>query len=177
MKTIVNYAASAAFILFALFTANAWAQKQPDPAENFYRMTKAAPEAFKNGEYERAKSISRALLAEAELWPKSWNYGNAIHAANLVLGRTALAEGDMTEARKFLIAAGKTPGSPQLNSFGPDMVFAREMLQKGETASVIEYLDLCAKFWNEKHSRAGEWKTQITNGETPDFGANLRYFF
>ncbi|MEP6704629.1 MAG: hypothetical protein ABJB34_07470 [Acidobacteriota bacterium] len=140
-------------------------------------MTKAAPGAFTKGELAQAKSIAESLLVEAELWQKNWNYGNAIHAANLVLGRITLGEGDMREARKFLLAAGKTPGSPQLNSFGPDMVFANEMLRKGETESVIEYLDLCAKFWNERHSHVAEWKTQITNGETPAFGPNLRYFF
>jgi hypothetical protein len=177
MKTVVHYAASAAFILCVLFTANVSAQQAPDPAEHFYNMTKAAPAAFNKGDFAQAKSISQALLVEAELWPKNWNYGNAIHVANLVLGRTAMAEGDMPEARKFLIAAGKTPGSPQLGSFGPDMAFAQDMLKKGETASVIAYLDLCSNFWKEKHSHAAEWKAQIAKGETPDFGPNVRYFF
>jgi hypothetical protein len=177
MQTVVHHAATAAFVLFVLFAANASAQQAPDPAEHFYAMTKAAPAAFNKGDLAQAKIISQALLAEAELWPKSWNYGNAIHVANLVLGRVALAEGDMPEARKFLLAAGKSPGSPQLGSFGPDMAFAQDMLRKGETATVIAYLDLCSKFWKEKHSHAAEWKDQIANGQSPEFGPNLRYFF
>ncbi|HUR99840.1 MAG TPA: hypothetical protein VMZ26_17375 [Pyrinomonadaceae bacterium] len=177
MKTIARNVGTTALLLFVLLAVEASAQKTSDPAENFYNMTKAAPAAFNKGEFAGAKSAAEALLVEAELYPKSWNYGNAIHVANLVLGRVALAEGRVKEAREFLLAAGKTPGSPQLNSFGPDMAFAKDMLQKGESEAVIEYLDLCAKFWNEKHSHVAEWKTQIANGETPAFGPNLRYFF
>ena len=160
-----------------LLVASAAAQRSPDPAEDFYKMTKAAPAAFQKGEFAKAAAVADALLVEAERWPRNWNYGNAVHVANLVLGRIALANDDRDKAVKFLIAAGKTPGSPQLNTFGPDMVFAKEMLQKGETEAVIAYLDLCGKFWEKRFEQLDEWKEQIARGEIPDFGANLRYYF
>ncbi len=149
-----------------------------DPEKEFYSLTEAAPAAFNSGEYARAKALSVNLLNEAESWKTNWNYGNAIHAANLVLGRVALVQDDIDEARKFLIAAGKTPGSPQLNSFGPDMLFANEMLKSGESKVVLEYFDLCAKFWDKKHSaRLDEWRRAVSSNQPPEFGANLRYIF
>lgn len=149
-----------------------------DPEREFYRLTKAPAAAFNAGEYADAKTLSLRLLNEAEPWKTNWNYGNAIHVANVVLGRVALVQDDVDEARAFLIAAGKTPGSPQLNSFGPDMLLAREMLKLGENEAVLQYFDLCAKFWDKKHStRLDDWRTAVSRNETPDFGANLRYIF
>jgi len=55
-------------------------------------------------------------------------------------GRSALHGGHLEGARSCLLAAGHTPGSPQLNSFGPSMSFAREMLEAGEREPVLEYL-------------------------------------
>ena len=164
--------------MLILGAAGAPAQTQNgDPADGFYNLTKAAPRAFNAGEYDNAAALANQLLAEAEPWKTNWNYGNAIHAANLVLGRIALAKGETEDARKFLLAAGKTPGSPQLKTFGPDMLFATEMLKKGESKSVLEYFALCAKFWKPKDDRLEVWKASVERGEIPDFGPNVRYFF
>ena len=46
------------------------------------------------------------------------NYGNVIHNANQILGRCALREGKLADAKEYLLKAGATPGSPQLNSIG-----------------------------------------------------------
>ena len=168
-----------ATLVLAIFAGSITAESQTDtdPARDFYRLTEATQAAFKSGDHEKAQSLSAALLVEAENWKQSWNYGNAIHVANLVLGRVALAKGEMDDARKFLLAAGKTPGSPQLKSFGPDMVFAIEMLRKGEKDTVLQYFDLCEKFWDKRHSKLDEWRSAVSNNEEPNFGPNLRYFF
>ena len=146
-----------------------------DSEKRFYLTTKAAPAAFKAGDMKKAKSYSYDLLKQAETWKTNWNYGNAIHVANLVLGRIALANGAVDEAKRFLLEAGKTPGSPQLNSFGPNMLLAKELLEKGERKTVIQYFDLCAKFWETKFSRLDDWKGSINRDEIPEFGPNLLY--
>ena len=164
-----------AVIFTFLFAATAIAQGNEDKARAFYRLTDAAPEAFNRGEFETARGIAVALLLEAESWPKDWNYGNAIHVANLVLGRIELREKKKKKAIEYLLAAGRTPGSPQLNTFGPDMLFAKELLKVGEKDAVLQYLDLCAKFWKMKQGvPIDTWKAQIEKGETPDFGPNVR---
>ena len=173
-----KFFASAILSLIAAFAINAAGQTDDgDPARSFYRLTDAAPAAFTAGEYERAQTLGVELLAEAERWKENWNYGNAVHAANLVLGRASLIRGEMADAKKYLLAAGKTPGSPQLNTFGPDMLFAKEMLKKGEMETVLKYFELCSGFWGKKHSSLDAWKAAIEKNEEPDFGPNLRYFF
>ena len=39
------------------------------------------------------------------------------------------------------------PGSPQLNSFGPIMSLAEELLEQGEPDTVLEFFAECRKFW------------------------------
>ena len=115
------------------------------------------------------------VLTIAEKNRNDWNYGNAIHRANIALGRLALREGNIEQAKRYLIEAGKTPGSPQLNSFGPSMLLAQELLEKGESAIVVEYIDLCSQFWNPLFGMGSTWKKLIAEGKRPNFAANLLY--
>ena len=77
--------------------------------------------------------------------------------------------GDINGAKQHLIKAGQM-GSPHLNSFGPNMLLAKELLEKGEREAVIEYFELCAKFWQMKEDRLERWKSIVEQGGVPDFG-------
>jgi predicted negative regulator of RcsB-dependent stress response len=127
------------------------------------------------GRLDEAEKFANQLLELAPKYEKDWNYGNAIHKGHISLGRIALRKNDVAAARQHLIKAGMTPGSPQLNSFGPNMLLAKELLEKGERESVIEYLKLCAKFWKSDHEQLQKWETVIKNGDMPIFGSNLFY--
>ena len=95
-------------------------------------MTKKAPNALAKGETDKAKTYAETLLKQAESFRDDWNYGNAVHVANLVLGHIALDSGDVDEAKRFLLEAGKTPGSPQLNTFRTEYAcLAKELSGKG----------------------------------------------
>ena len=50
-------------------------------------------------------------------------------------------------------------------------------MRAGEVDVVLEYLDLCDKFWVKKGDRLSVWRSQIEKNEIPDFGANIRYHF
>ena len=71
--------------------------------------------------------------------------------------------------------AGQTPGSPQLNSFGPNMSLAKELAEKGETDAVIQYFDQCRKFWRMGADKLDTWTKAVKAGIVPDFGGNLLY--
>lgn len=132
--------------------------------------------AFDAGDLVKARAYATQLLeAAANTSARDWNYGNAIHQANLVLGRIAVTEGRLADAAKYLLTAGETPGSPQLNSFGPNMTLARDLLERGDTASVLKYFELCGKFWKMGGERLATWTAQVQAGRIPQFGANLRY--
>ena len=51
------------------------------------------------------------------------------------------------QASRHLIESAQTEGSPVLCSFGPRMVLAKELLGRGETEVVLQYLKLCSAFW------------------------------
>lgn len=131
--------------------------------------------AFDASEPEKAQQYADELLKLAPKFENDWNYGNAIHEGNLILGRIALKRGDIEGAKAHLLAAGQTPGSPQLDSFGPNMTLARDLLAKGERETVLAYLQLCGKFWKMGGDELEEWTATIKGGGTPDFGANLSY--
>jgi hypothetical protein len=136
-------------------------------------LKQAAETALEAGETAKANAYAQELLKNAT--PGGWNYGNAIHHGNLVLGRLALRSGGIEQSKRYLHQAGQTPGSPQLNSFGPNMSLARELLQKGEREAVIEYFELCSRFWTSGAEKLKAWTAVVRGGGIPDFGANLDY--
>jgi hypothetical protein len=133
--------------------------------------------AFESGHFEAAQSLAKTYLEQAEQSPKNWDYGHALHHANLMLGQIALQKGDLQSAKSYLLQAGRTPGSPPLNTFGPNMALAKLLLEKGEQQVVIEYLNLCKQFWYRifAWNKIRKWKKQINLGLIPDFRANLVY--
>jgi len=85
-----------------------------------------------------------------------------------------LKAGNIEEAGSYLLAAAETSSSPQLNSFGPNMLLAKELLEQGEQDIVLEYLELCGKFW-KKTDKLKRWAATVRGGGIPEFGGNLAY--
>jgi hypothetical protein len=139
----------------------------------FYGLDDVAKTAFETGDIAKAERYAREVLQIAQEFKEDWNYGNAVHYGNIVLGRIALRHDDLSLAKQYLLAAGETPGSPQLNSFGPTMVLAKELLEKGERETVLAYLQSCAKFWKMGGDQLQNWMATIRGGGTPDFRMNL----
>jgi hypothetical protein len=130
---------------------------------------------FHRGNLDAASARAVQLLRLGEAAPTDWNYGNAVHKAHLMLGRVALARGDIVTAEAELIASARIPGSPQLASFGPNMQLALELLQAGRKDAVLEYFRLCGTFWQMGQSQLRTWSIDIENGQLPAFGGNLLY--
>jgi hypothetical protein len=137
-----------------------------------YALDGLAKAALAAGALDKAALYSSQMLAAGS--STDWDYGNEIHDGNLVRGLIALRSGNIPGAAHDLIEAGKTPGSPQLNSFGPDMTLAKGLLEAGEKDAVLEYLSLCKKFWKMGEARIDSWTQTIRAGGTPDFTMNLR---
>ncbi|MFC1679730.1 hypothetical protein ACFL2T_05920 [Elusimicrobiota bacterium] len=143
------------------------------PQKRFYALADIAKTAFRAGQNEKAAKYASELLALAPKFKDNWNHGNAVHQGNIVLGRIALRAGDADKARKHLLLAADTTGSPQLSSFGPSMSLAAELLERGERASVLRYFELCSKFWTDDKGRLAKWTAETQKGSTPKFGPNL----
>jgi tetratricopeptide (TPR) repeat protein len=143
--------------------------------ERFYALNRAAKNALKEGNVEKAASLANELAQLAPKYTDSWNYGNAIQDANQVLGQIALSNGDVAEASRRLLASADSKGSPQMNSFGPNMQLAKALLEKGERDVVIEYFNRCSTFWTMGRKELARWTASVRSGKNPDFGANLDY--
>jgi hypothetical protein len=138
-----------------------------DDVRRFDLQGSLAEAAFAAKNTPAAKTHASEILLNIATMPKTWNTGNLIHDAHATLGRIALAEGDVAAAKAHLLDAGRTPGSPQLGSFGPDLRLAAELLAAGERDAVLEYLDLCAIFWEDGKDDLDEWRAALRRGETP----------
>ena len=127
------------------------------------------------GNPEDARKFAKELMTLSPDFKSNWNYGNAVQDANIVLGRIAVSDGRMDDAKKHLTEAGNSSGSPQMDTFGPNMSLAKDLLEKGEKDVVLTYFELCRKFWEMHDGQLDEWSRQVKDGEVPDFGANLIY--
>ena len=146
--------------------------------EDFVKLRSLAEGSLNEGNLPAAQAQAEQLLEIAEDFTGNWNYGNAIHHGNLILGRIALQKEDLDLAKKHLLLAGDTPGSPQLSSFGPNMLLAKELLEVGEQEIVLQYIDLCANFWRISplsQEPLEKWKSAIQIDQIPEFGAHLIY--
>lgn len=138
--------------------------------EATHLLVQLAKAAFEAERYDDARTYATAMLDEP---PNGWDEGNQLHHGNIVLGRVALVEDDVAQAKYHLLEAGKVSGSPQLGSFGPNMRLAAELLERGERDVVLEYFELCSNFW--PRDKLKDWAALVEAGRTPDFGGNLVY--
>ncbi|HEV2716016.1 MAG TPA: hypothetical protein VGU64_12190 [Terriglobales bacterium] len=145
------------------------------PEERFYALNDAAKENFVVGKIEDAQKYAQEMMTLLPQFQGNWNYGNAVQDANLVLGRIAVREGHLDDAKRYLLEAGKSPGSPQMDTFGPNMSLAKDLLEKGEQQVVLEHFELCRKFWKMHDGQLDKWSREVKDGKIPDFGANLVY--
>lgn len=131
---------------------------------------------------DEAQIAARQMLANART--NNWNYGNVVYDTHSALGRIALLKGDRATARQELRAAGRTPGSPQLNSFGPQFTLARALLDQAQPAdreAVVAFLDDVMQFWAnldkapayrrdgvlKQRQKIETWKDDIRAGKIP----------
>lgn len=151
--------------------------EQAGQSRKLYLLLAMAPAALAANKIEKARSYADQLFAMGEAMQAMPGFGpsmlaDSTHVGHMVLGQIAFLNGDIKGAKENLVAAGKVPGSPVLNSFGPEMLLAKELIGKGERETVLAYLDLCGSFWQNERGRLESWKQTINEGQEPDFGAN-----
>jgi tetratricopeptide (TPR) repeat protein len=139
-----------------------------DERRRFYSLAGVAEAARLAGVDEKAREYASELLRRAGEFPRDGHYGNAVHEGHRILGHLELKAGDVEAAKKHLLEAGATPGSPQLNSFGPELTLARDLLAKGERDAVVEYLRQVSRFWKGREDALEEWIVLILAGKTPE---------
>jgi hypothetical protein len=127
--------------------------------------------AYAKGDDSEVNSLATEYLNLAAKYPCHWDYGDAVHEANRYLGRVSLRNGNIAAADEFLLRAGKSPGSPVLDSFGPNLDLANRLLQRGEVIPVEQYLTDVAVFWQPGRKQIDLWLSAIRAGQKPYLNA------
>jgi hypothetical protein len=143
------------------------------PERRFYALGAAAKESFVAGKIEDAQKYAQELMTLLPSFQANREYGSAMNDAYLVLGRIAVRNGNIEDAKRYLIAGGESPTTPQLENYGPNMSLAKDLLAKGERQVVLDYFELCRRSWINGGGQLDKWSQQVRDGKTPDFGANL----
>jgi tetratricopeptide (TPR) repeat protein len=125
-------------------------------------LRKLATDGFEAGDDILAQKYADELLRQGQQHDNSCR---ALHHGNLMLGRIALKKGNLEEAKVRLVEAGKISTSP----FSPNMMLAKELLEKGQREIVLQYLDECANFWKNDHGQLDQWRAVIRGGGIPNF--------
>lgn len=145
-------------------------QAATTPELRLTALGEAAKQSLAAGQTAEAQKYAQEaldLLASARGNPA---VGDVSHSARQVLGRLALREGRVDEAKRQLMESVASPG-PRLSDYGPRLGLARELLQKGERQTVLDYFKACGRFWNR--ARLAEWSREINEGKTPEFPENM----
>ncbi|MCF6317930.1 MAG: hypothetical protein L3J83_01430 [Proteobacteria bacterium] len=143
--------------------------------ERFYILEELITKYYKTGDYPQARKLANEYLNLASQYNQNWNYGNARHDANHVLGLMSYNEGNIDEARKYLLKSGKSNGSPQLDTFGPDLELANLLLKEGHQEDTKIYLTNIKKFWEIDNGVVADWIQQIDSGEIPELSKFGQY--
>jgi hypothetical protein len=96
-------------------------------------------------------------------------HANAIYTGNLILAQAALDNGDVPNARRYLLEAATTTAVRNIDVTGPDVSVARGLLQRGERDTVLEYFHRVHNFWSQGGSVLNRWETAIRAGRQPNF--------
>jgi hypothetical protein len=149
----------------------------PDDPANWNAFLNLARASVDAGELVKAQTLAKSLIGIVpQLQQATEGRGAADtiwHQGHIILGRVALRNGDISPAKENLLEAAHVNGGGTLSSFGPNMMLAKELLEKGEKDVVLQYLELCRKFWRSNNMNS--WVDAINRGEMPHFGANLNY--
>lgn len=136
--------------------------------ERYSAIPQAAKAAYMLGLFSEAKEWAEEMSELIKVVPKNWNYGNVIYYQNWVFGMLAFDNGDLERAKSFLNMAASTIGSPQLNSFGPNMRLARNLLKSGEVEAFLNFLNQVEVFWKHGKPWIHVWRNKVNQGLIPN---------
>jgi len=144
----------------------------------FYALGDAALWSVDVGKLDDAQRYAEELLALNSKIGRDWNQGNAIHKAHSTLGRIAIKRGDVAEGERQLTLAATSKGSPQMDTFGPNMSLPRDLLATGKPsakAAVLAYFDHLPTFWSMDRGAISVWRNDVEHNREPNFGAHLLF--
>ncbi|MEO7253904.1 MAG: hypothetical protein ABIZ64_06640, partial [Casimicrobium sp.] len=149
-----------------------------DELIRYYALGDAAMWSVDVGKLDDAERYAKELLALNEKMGRDWNNGNAIHKGHSALGRIAIKRGDVAEGERQLALAATSKGSPQMDTFGPNMSLPRDLLATGKPSAkavVLAYFDHLPTFWTMDGGAISVWRNDVEHDREPNFGSHLLF--
>lgn len=146
-----------------------------DAATRAGQLSETAKTALRADAPQRAEQAAREALELAGPHRADPRFGPALHDAHMVLGRIALRRGDVEQAKAHLADSARIAGGGTLSSFGPNLGLARDLLERGERAAVLDYLEACRKFWTYPRSPLERWIRELREGGRADLSSQPDY--
>ena len=142
------------------------AKKRAANNSRSYPQVKYAAEiCYTSANFEESKAFALKLKENIDAFDRYTTKGQMLHDYHTLIGRHALREGAKDEAKRHLLLSLEVSPSPVMMSFGPNMELASDLLKQGEKATVLRYLDGCAKFWKDEPIQL--WKMKINENKIP----------
>jgi len=132
----------------------------------FYQLPELIEKEYQQGNLNETGKYAQEYLNLASSYRCNWNHGNAIHDANRYLGLISLKRNNPDKAAIYLVQASQTQGSMQLESFGPDLDLANQLLKEGKRDEVLQYLKRMDEIWKNNQS-VHTWISKIEAGKKP----------
>ncbi len=136
-------------------------QRGASGVDRLNALPKLAQQALDAGDLTQASSYANELLQMTAQFKVP---GTSIYDANSVLGLVALRQGSITQARQYLLDAGKSP-APPFEAL-PDFTLAHELLDKGEREAVLEFLVECKGYWESGGSQLDQMIADVRAGKS-----------
>src|SRR5438093_5680327 len=122
-----------------------------------------ADAAFRIGDFPAAVELAKIYLKSSDRL--------AVQRANTILGRVALRTVRLADAKQYLLAPEYPGAAEDIALSGPTLVLAKELIEQGERAAVLHYLEICLKLWPRGENVLRIWIADIKTGGRPNLGA------
>jgi len=140
----------------------------PDNAKAGIRVEVATAE-FAAGDDASAERDARAM-ADAPQNPNEYNLGQTL------LGRLAIARGDVGEGKQRLLASLKPPEKFKNPVFEPNMTLAQDVYDAGDKDAVLEFLEASRTVWKNDRGRLDRMISFVKQAPSADLIQLSRQF-
>jgi tetratricopeptide (TPR) repeat protein len=141
-----------------------------------WRLRSIAQAALAAGQTDYAERCALEMLRIPDVRSEVMPHHDAEHDmgevydARIILGKVALARGDVDSAERYLLDAAATwPADSVKKTYGPDFELAAGLLREDRAAAVLSYLRASRRFTVFLDEQIDHWIREIEEGRTPDF--------
>ena len=134
-----------------------------DPAGRSRALRRLPEIAFAAGQDAKAREYAELAVRDRS----ESDHFEHLHRGNIVLGKLALREGDLKEAKARLLGSAAAPSGSDIIWFQPDFALASSLLERGLKRAVLRYLRLWSKLRTDGQNKMEDLIVLVRSGRVP----------